>query len=311
VTAFRRYLFGVLAVCTAFAIGVALGGGPLRGNFVDVNASTSPSPAPGGSTAPVADRDLRLDAALTSAAGHRLLHNQLAHETVTVVVLPKVPHATVTGLVSTVQQAGGLPPVVVRLSGDLVDPAKKTYVDSVATSALKNLPDITTAAGADTYERIGAVLARAYVGTGSSATFDAEASSIDAQLQGSRLVRLKAAPVRRGGLLVVVAPRLASRGQYAAAGRVIQAQLVTAMAKQADGAVLLSPGSAGADSVTAGWPPGLKTGVPLSTLNVATGPASYVSAVYALLSAAHGQPGDFGVFGTLVRLPPGLAASGA
>jgi Copper transport outer membrane protein, MctB len=310
VTALRRYLFGVLAVCTAFAIGVALGGGPLRGNFVDVNANAHPSSAPGASASPAAGRSLRLDGAIASAAGPRLLRNQLAHQTVTIVVLPKVPHSTVTGLVSAVDQAGGLPPVVVRLSPDLVDPAKKTYVDSVAASAAHNRSGVATSAGAGTYERMGAVLARAYVGTGSRTSFDAEASSIDAQLQGSRLVRLNEPPVRRGGLLLVVAPRTAERGQYAAAGRVIQAQLVTAMAGHVDGAVLMSPGLAGGGRVTAGWPRGLAAGVPLSTLNVAMGPASYVTAIYALINAAHGEPGDFGVFGAAVKLPPGLGASG-
>jgi Copper transport outer membrane protein, MctB len=310
VTALRRFLFGVLAVCTAFAIGVALGGGPLRGNFVDVNASAHPSSARGASAAAATGRGVQLDAAVASAAAQRLLRNQLAHQTVTIAVLPNVPHSTVRGLISAVAQAGGLPPVVLRLSPTLVDPAKKTYVDSVATSALNNRSDVATAPGADTYERMGAVLARAYVGTGSKVTFDGEASSIDAQLQGSRLVRLKEPPVRRGGLLLVLAPRTAERGQYAAAGRVIQAQLVTAMAAHVDGAVLVSPASAGGGSVTAGWPPGLAAGVPLSTLNVAIGPASYVTAVYALTSAAHGEPGSFGVFGTAVKLPPGLASSG-
>jgi copper transport outer membrane protein MctB len=307
VSALRRYLFGVLAICTAFAMGVALGGGPLRGHFVSVNAREATKPATTRSALSDARRGSLLDAALTTAATQRLVAGRLTNRSVTVVALPLVPRATVAGLVEAVRQAGGLTPVVARLSADVVNPAKKTYVDSVASSALQQSHDVPVAAGADTYERIGAVLARAYVGTGNSTTFDSEASRIDAELQGARLVTVDDAPLRRGSLVLVIAPRSDSRGQYAAASRVIQAQLVTALARRSDGAVLVSSGSDRSANVTQGWPPGVRAGVRLATLNVSTGSASRVAAVYALAAVANGRSGDYGVSGRSARLPPGLA----
>jgi hypothetical protein len=305
VTVLSRYLFGILAVCTAFAIGVALGGGPLQSRFADADAGSEPRPTSHSWAQRAAERDARLEAALTSATSRPLLRDRLTARSVAVVVLPGVPKSTVAGYVDAVHQAGGLTPVVARLSADLVNPAKKAYVDSVATSSLRNRPDVAATAGSDTYERIGAVVARAYVGPASNTTYDVEASGIDAELQGARLVRLDKTPVRRGSLVLVVAPRSGSRGQYAAASRVIHAQLITALAASSDGAVLVSLNSGG-DSLTAGWPPGLRAAAPLSTLNVSGGPASRVAAVFALAAAANGQVGDFGVFGTSVRLPPGL-----
>lgn len=310
-TVLRRYVFAVLAMCTALAIGVALGGGPLQGNFVDVNADGASGRSSPGAAAAAAQRSSRLDTAVASAATHRLLRDQLAGRSVAVVVLPGVAHSTVTGLIDALQQAGGLTPVVARLSGDLVDPAKKTYVDSVATSSLKHRPDLAVQAGDDTFERIGAVLARAYVGTAAHSTFDSEASGIDAEMQGARLVTLDAPPVRRGTLLMVIAPQIGSRGQYAAASRVISAELIMALAASSDGAVLVSVGSDDDAPVTQGWPVRLRSAAALSTLNVATGPASRVAAVYALQAAAHGRPGSFGVFGHSVALPPGLVDAGS
>lgn len=309
-TALRRYLFGVLAICTAFAIGVALGGGPLRGSFVNVNAREAKASATAHSALSYAHRSSLLDAALSAAATRRLVSGRLTNRSVTVVALPQVPQATVAGLVDAVRLAGGLTPVVARLSADIVNPAKKTYVDSVASSSLQKRHDVPVRAGADTYERIGAVLARAYVGTGTSTTFDSEASGIDAELQGARLVTLEDPPLRRGSLLLVIAPRSVSRGQYAAASRIIQGQLVTALARRSDGAVLVSGGSEGSANVTQGWPRGLRAGVPLATLNVSTGPASRVAAVYALAAAANGRTGDYGVSGRSAQLPPGLAVPG-
>lgn len=305
----RRSAFVVLAVSTALAVGIALGSGPLQNRFTDASETRSGSPVRSGVAA--MPHGQRLSAAVTSGTATRLLQGRLSGRTVTVVVLPRAPAAAVTGIVAALGQAGALDPLVARLSADVVDPAKKTYVDSVALSALQHRRDIESQAGSDTYQRIGAVLARAYVGSGGDTSYDAEAQDIDAELQGAKIVRLGQPPVRRGELVVLVAPRTFGGGQYAAASRVIEAQLVAAMSAQSDGAVLVAAASHSRDSVSAGWPPGARRGLPLSTLNVVTGPATPVTAVYALLAAADGKPGDFGIIGDSVRLPPGLAVAGS
>ena len=50
------------------------------------------------------------------------------------------------------------------IAADYMDPAKKTYVDTVADQSLESADDLQSLAGAETYEQIGALVARAYVG---------------------------------------------------------------------------------------------------------------------------------------------------
>ena len=78
----------------------------------------------------------------------------------------------------------------VKVADDYVDPAKKTYVDTVAEQSLESAPDLEAAAGDETYERIGALVARAYVGHSGSSTFDEEANKIDSELAGAKLVKV-------------------------------------------------------------------------------------------------------------------------
>ncbi len=306
-TLLRRNLFGFLAACTSLAVGIALGGGPLQGHFVDTGFNANSS---GRSSAPRTNTNagLRLAGAVTSALSPWLLHNRLSGRSVAVFALPGVPATTVNGLVAAVQKAGGLTPVVAHLAPGLVDPRKKTYIDSVASGSLRHRPDISANAGHDTYSRMGAVLARAYVGRNASSTFDPESRGIDAELQGANVITLKQAPVRRGSLVVVLAPRTVTTGPYAAATRVIITLLVKALAQASDGAVLVAPGAGrGRNRAAATRKHG---GIPLSVVNVSMGSGGAVVAIYALTAAVNGHPGRFGVFGKAVALPPGLAASG-
>ncbi|MBA2560084.1 MAG: copper transporter [Propionibacteriales bacterium] len=252
-----------------------------------------------------------MDAALTSASESHLLRDLLSDRTVAVFVLPGVARSTVARQVAAVKRAGGLAPVVAQLPADLVDPSKKTYVDSVATSSLKGGSDLGVPQRADSYERIGAVFARAYVGTGNSTMIDTKAREIDAELQGAKLVQLADTPVRRGALVIVLAARGPTEGRYATAYRVIEGSLVSALAARSDGAVLVAPRPTGAARITAGWPPGVRKGVPLATVNIAAGAGSRLAALYALVAAANGHPGDYGVLGGRVRLPPGLSGTGS
>ena len=88
----------------------------------------------------------------------------------------------------------------VRISADYVNSAKKTYVDTVATTSLRSATDLESVADAETYAQIGALVARAYVGHPAAATFDDEANKIDSELTGAKLVKVDEAPLARGPL---------------------------------------------------------------------------------------------------------------
>lgn len=304
--ALRRYLALIVAACVAFAIGIALGGGPLQG------------------AAPVSDQSLRqhngaladqvaaLEAGQTFAsavsrvAAPGLLKGRLAHASVAVFSLPGVNASTSSGVSSAVQQAGGEVVVAARLSPGLVDPERRTYVDSLSTSAMKGLHDLRPTAD-NPYARFGALLARAYTGRSSNLRFDAEAMKIHDQIQGARLSSVAGSPPRRASLVIVLAAGDHGTDQRARAQDLIETALVTALVRGGDAVLVAAPATASA-------PGGLLSAVhalpdltaKVSTLNVVDTVPGQIAVVYALADAADGT---YGVYGTLPRgvtMPPGL-----
>lgn len=308
----RRYLFLVLAICTALAVGVAVGGGPLQGRLAadaqTVNSRTTELRLQIDSLR----RSASFDEAVTSATSEWLVRDRLGDQAIALLVLPKVQEGTVTAVNDVIAQAGGSVTVTVRIAPDVVNPAKKTYVDSVTDSSVQGRDDVAAVAGPETYQRLGALVARAYVGSGDDTAIDEESAEISAELQGARLVSTSADPARRGTLVVVLAPAASPPGALTTASNVISSQLVTAVAAASDGALVASPPSGSArggllNTLARAAPLG---DVALSTLNVIDTAAGRVAAVYALVATAHGQQGQYGSSTGEVQLPPGLTTGG-
>ncbi len=306
----RRYLFAFVAVCLAFAGGVALGNGPLQGNTPVRNDAAALTAA----NARLADQvaalrqDQKFSQALGQAAGPAVLADTLQNTSVAVIVLPGVAATTVSGVSRAITAAGGEIVISGHLTPTLIDPGKKTYVDSVATNSLKGLHDLGSSATLPTYRRIGILLARAYTGSRDRLLVDAEATRIDAQLQGAKLVTLREPLQRRASAVVVLAAgdHGASDGVYAA--HQIESQIVDAFATDCDGLLLATPASAS-------MPGGLIATVTdsaemtnaITTLNVVDTAAGQTAAPAALAAGLDGQPGTFGVVGGVPVLPPALA----
>lgn len=307
-TVLRRYLFFFLVVCTALAVGISLGGGPLQGRLASDGHAASPRTTELSQTVTSLRRGRLFDDAVSKATSHQIVRNRLAGRAVALLVLPTVDQATAVAVTDVIEQAGGAVTVAAHISPDLVNPAKKAYVDSVADSSLKRRDDLRRVAGAETYERISALVARAYVGRGHDTAFDEEAADIDAELQGARLISTQETSVRRGALVVVLAPEASARGETATASNTISSHLVTAVAAASDGALLAGPPSSSSPGglLNALTKTSQTTDLALSTLNVIDSPAARVAAVYALAATADGQPGQYGVSTSGVHLPPGL-----
>lgn len=306
--AFRRHLFFFLVVCTALAVGIALGGGPLQGRLA-ADEQTAGSHTPDLSSTVASLRRAQLfDDAMSAATSPQVVHDRLAGRAVALLVLPQVGESTVVAVTDAVLQAGGAITVVAHISPDLVNPAKKTYVDSLANSSLRGRDDVARAAGAGTYERISALVARAYVGHAGHTDFDAEAADIHAELEGARLVSTEEDPLQRGALVLVLAPAASARGELATASNLISTQLVSTLAAASDGVLVAGPPSSSS-------PGGLLSGQTLvkqvqdgslSTLNVIDSPTGRVAAIYALGATADGQVGSYGTSASGPQLPPGL-----
>ncbi|HEY7042345.1 MAG TPA: copper transporter [Nocardioidaceae bacterium] len=309
-TALRRWVFPILVALLAFAIGIALGGGPLQtdeGGETDAGLARDKQALQDDVASLRSDRTF--DDGLSQALSARLLDKRLEGRSVTLVVLPGIDERSVAATEQDVKLAGADVPVVVRLDDGLLNPGKKTYVDSVATNSLKGASDLASLAGASTYERAGALVARAYAGKGNNADVDDEAARIDSELQGAELVAVDGTPIRRGTFVVVLAPGEHGQDSFTRAQMVIAGDLVTALVHGSDAVVV---GSSPTSSQSGGLIDVLTAdqdlaSTRLSTINVADSPAGRIALVYALAAAASGAPGHYGVDGDEAVLPPGLA----
>ncbi|MBA3233947.1 MAG: copper transporter [Propionibacteriales bacterium] len=309
----RQYLIPLFAACMALAAGIALGGGPLQtASGADDNESLQSSNHALRDELVAVRAGMSFDEALSSATAPGLLTGRLANLGVTLVVLPRVGPTWVGDMAAAVEWSGGIVTSVVTLDDDVVDPEKKTYVDSVTDSTLRGVKDLAATPADETYARFGAVLARAYVGQSDDDAYDDVALKIDSELEGAKLVMLSEQPLRRGTVVIVLSSGERGDDRVTEAGHVIAVELVTELAKASDGLVVTTPSTGREDN-------GLLTRLtdvadvkrlPVSTINAGGTSGALVATVDALAAAAAGEPGDFGIVDGKAALPPGLAPEG-
>jgi hypothetical protein len=308
-TTLRRYIFGFFAACVALAVGIAIGNGPLQHHSSQHdNVSLADANARLATTIRDLRREQAFSQAVGQAAGPALLHDRLTNTAVALFVLPGVRPSTVDGVVKAISAAGGELTVRAHIGAGLIDPGRKTYVDSVGTASLRGLTDIRTAASASPYTRIGMLMARAYTGPSDSLAVDDEATEIDAQLEGARLLALRTPLQRRASAVVVLAPGDHGPSDGVYARHQIELQLVDALAGHCDGLLVAS-------STSSSEPRGLVAEIAgrrtmahtVSTLDVVDTPAGQLAVVPSLTADIAGHPGAYGVSGSAVTLPPGLA----
>lgn len=312
-SALRRYLVPLFAACMALAAGIALGGGPLAtaAGSDDTDTLQASNQALRDELAAVRVGS-SFDEAVSEAVAPGLLAGRLADRGVTLVVLPGVQAGWLADTTAAVTQSGGTVTSVVMLDGDVVDPEKKTYVGSVADSSLEGADDVTAPPTGNTYARFGSVVARAYVAHAAATGYDDVAVQIDSELDGAQLVTLAAQPLRRGTLVVVLAPGDHGPDQLTEASQVITTELVIELAKASDGLVVATPATGREEDgiLTRLDDEGKVAALPVSTINAGMSPAALVATVEALAAAAAGDPGEFGLVDGRAVLPSGLAPAG-
>jgi hypothetical protein len=303
----RRSLVLIVALCVALAVGIALGGGPLQGDSEDAPDWAAENEQLAGQVAELEAARV-FDEAFGEAVGPDLVAGRLKGRTYTLLLLPGTPPDTVDMVRTTLEESGATLVLTAKLQAGLVDPAQRTYVDSVATNSVKGQPELARLARGETYDRVGALLARAYVGTGDDTAVDEPATAIDSELQGARLVEVEGDPGRRGSLAVVLGPMDEGSDESVAAQQVIEVALVNAVAKGSDGLLVMKPDSGTTDPLSSSLAAQDSLGgdASWSSLNVVEGSSAGVAAVYALAAAANGEGGVFGLTDGSVALPPGL-----
>ncbi len=297
---FRYHIVSIVSVFLALATGVALGGGPLKGE-VDNTLVRQVE----------ADRKAKADlreqiGALSSANAFTddfatevapdLVGGDLDGRAVTLLVLPGAEESVVTSLTDLVETAGGTVGGVVRAGDGLVDVGNKQLVDELGSQLLDGVNDVTVPEDASTYERLGAILARAIAtDEDAGAPVDDAANSILSGLSTADLMSPAGDLTRRGSLVLVVGgsgPEDTTERE--GAGAVVTA-LVDAMDNATDGVVVAGPIAAARNGgVVDAVREEVVTAQEVSTVDTLERAAGQVVSMMALAEQAGGEAGHYG-----------------
>lgn len=299
---FRYHIVTVVAVLMALAIGIAIGGGPLKGE-VDNSLVTQVE----NDRRTIADLEGRLDGADT-AAGYNdavaealapaVLDDRLTGHGVAVVALPGADPATVEGLGERVAAAGGEVVGRYRIGPALLDRTQRGLVEDLAARLVTEVPDLAGVVEGSGYEQAGALIVRAIATTDDAPVeVDRTATAVLAGLSTAGLVTADGTPQARGDLVLVVAGPGPQTDLPAGAGAAL-ADLAEAFSAGATGVVLAGPTRAARpDGLLAAARRDLRTSSRVSTVDSANLVAGQVVTALTLAATLDGQVGHHGAVG--------------
>jgi hypothetical protein len=311
VISFRYHIVSIVSVFLALAVGVALGGGPLKGEVDNTLVSQVQTDRQAKLalqsqiTALRSSNTFTDDFAKTVAPG--LIGGTLRGRVVTLVALPTATQSDVSGLKDLVGVAGGTVGGTVRIGDQLVDAGDKQLVDELGTQLESRAPDVDIAPDASPYERIGALIARA-IGTDvdQGGPVDGPATSILAGLSTTSLMSAEGKLNRRGSLLLfVTGAGQGTRDQRKGASTIVNT-LVDAVDQNTDGVVLAGPvASARTGGQVKAVRDDVKVSRDVSTVDSLGRSAGQVVTVMALAGQAAGRAGQYGAVNAADGAMPG------
>jgi len=300
VISFRYHIVSIVSVFLALAVGVALGGGPLKGEVDNtlveqVEADRRAKADLQAEIASLRSSNQFTDAFATGVAP-RLIGGTLDGRAVTMVVLPGAPEATVTSTTELIGAAGGSVGATVRVGEALVDVGKKQLVDELGSQLLEGTPDVAAPEDASGYERLGALLARAVATTeDGGAEVDDASNSIMAGLSTAGLLSPAGEITRRGSLVVFVGGYGAGTTEEREGASTIVSSIARAVDAETDGVVVAAPSAAAEDGgVVDVVRRDVTAAQEVSTVDALGRVAGQVVTVMALAEQAGGGAGHYG-----------------
>jgi hypothetical protein len=299
VISFRYHIVSIVSVFLALAVGVALGGGPLKGEVDNTLVEQVEADRR-------AKADLRAQIAALGAGNAfsddfatrvapELVGGSLEGRPVTLLVLPGAEETAITSLTELVEAAGGSVGGTIRAGDGLVDVGNKQLVDELGSQLLDGVNDVTVAEEAGTYERLGAILARAVAtDEDGGVAVDDSANSILSGLSTADLMSPAGDLARRGSLVLVVSgPGPEDSDEREGSSAVVTA-LVDAMDEATDGVVVVGPIAAARGGVVEAVRREVVTAQQVSTVDTLDRAAGQVVAILALAEQAGGDAGHYG-----------------
>lgn len=310
---FRYHIVSIVSVFLALAIGVALGGGPLKGEVDNTLVEQVETDRQAKAALQAEIAELRSGNQFTDAfaanVANGLLDATLDGRPVTLVVLPGAEESVVSSVSELVDVAGGTVAGTVRAGEGLVDVGNKQLVDELGSQLLDGTPDVSVADDASGYERLGALVARAVAtDQAGGAAVDDASNSILSGLSTANLMSAEGDLTRRGSLVLFVA----GPGSGSADARQGTNSIVTALAKAVDadtgGVVVAGPASAARDNgLIAAVRADVSAAKDVSTVDALSREAGQVVAVMALAEQAKGEAGQYGAVDAADGPMPGAA----
>lgn len=286
-----------VAALLLVALGVGLGAGPLQGDSEKAARDAA------AQRDAISERDSRIDAltdvdelaaAYTSATAARVVAGRLTGRKVAVVTLPGSSAETTAQIETLLRSAGAQVTARVQLADALLEPESEGLVEALSSQMLQQTSGVVAPAGANGYQRVGALLARA-AGVPASAgvtgaAYDPPAVSVVSGLVAAKLVGEVEVGTRAALAVVVLPPATSSAAATALAG------VVAGFASQVSSVVAGPAATAGDGQVLALL---RSQGVAASTADSLETPMARVVAVLALAARTRGVTGDYGVVGAV------------
>jgi hypothetical protein len=300
VISFRYHIVSIVSVFLALAAGIALGGGPLRGEVDNTLVSQVQADRRTKTDLESEVTGLRSGNAFTDdfakAVAPTLLGDTLRGRVVTVAVLPTARQADVTTLRDLVGVAGGTVGGTVRVGSKLLDAGAKQLVDELGSQLEGRAKDVDVPQDANAYERIGRLVGRA-VGTARRGgdRVDGTATGILGGLEATKLLSVEGKLGRRGDLVLFVTGAGEGDQEQKQGASAIVTTLTESADAETDGVVLAGPvASARAGGQVKAVRDDVGAARDVSTVDSLDRTAGQVVTVMALAGQAAGRSGQYG-----------------
>lgn len=195
----RRNIVAALATCSALAVGIALGAGPLN----DVGHATPDSSPQSAGDSGGLSRRAALDERFVSDVGEDLVSGKLTGQRIAVIAFPGVAGDVLSGVTSEVKAGGGAVTSVVHVQPGMTDPSRRTYVDTLSRQLAGHLKGRVNAS-LETYPRLGQLLGSAYAGKTPASAFDAGQTTAAETLKTAHLVTVSGGTTPASMVLVLL-----------------------------------------------------------------------------------------------------------
>ena len=296
---FRYHVVSIVAVFLALALGLFIGGTSLRGTFAnDINNRADKvagqNKALKGQISSLQDQ-LGDEQRFETATQPYITTGALAGESVVVVSAPGVDSGTRSRLIEALTSAGANVTGDVRLQDALLDPAQRTFLDTLV--ARLNIPGHSLPAGNGS-QRAMDLLAEVLGIRPQSTPVPASATArVLAGYSDGNLLSVNGNPVRSASLAVLLAPPPPSNTtdvQQEQAKDALLLDLARALDRSAVGAVLAGPLASADNGLLKAARSDKEFTANVSTVDGVDLPRGVIATVLALAEQAKGGVGNYG-----------------